>query len=68
MAANDNTTSRFLSLAVIPAVNTTVSTMYKCRLTRIDGTATEYASEVYLEYIDGHYERDTLGSKTANIK
>jgi hypothetical protein len=64
VAAGDNTKHRLLDIADIPAVNSEVSTIYKCKLTRIDGTATEYASEAYLEYIDCHYEKDTLGSKT----
>jgi hypothetical protein len=68
VAANDDTTGRILDIADIPAVNTTVSTLYKCRLTRIDGTATEYASECYLEFIDCHYEKDTAGSRTEYSK
>lgn len=62
VAANDDTQHRLLALADIASSNTTVSTIYKCKLTRIDGTATEYASEVYLEYVDCHYQMDTLGS------
>jgi len=68
VAANDNTTQRILDLADIPASNSTVSTIYKCKLTRIDGVATEYASEVYLEFIDCHYQKDTMGSRQEGIK
>ena len=53
---------------IAKAVNTGVSTVYKCRLTRIDGTATEYASEVYLEFVDCHYQKDTLGSRIERLK
>lgn len=68
IVAGDNTTQRYLELAKIPAVNTTVSTIYKCRLTRIAASADEYASEVYLEYVDCHYALDTVGSLTEGVK
>lgn len=68
VAANDDTKHRVLEIADIPAVNTGVSTVYKCKLTRIDGTATEYASEVYLEFVDCHYQRDTIGSRQETVK
>jgi len=68
VAAGDNTNHLIMTLGNIPAVNTGVSTVYKCRLTRIDGTATEYASEVYLEFVDCHYLKDTLGSRVERLK
>jgi len=68
VAANDDTNHRLLGLANIPAVNTTVSTIYTIRLTRIDGTATEYASNAYVKYIDCHFRKDTLGSLTEGSK
>ena len=66
VAANDNTNHRILGGFTIPAVNTTVSTIYKLKLTRVavDGGDTEYGSEVYLLYADPHYEADSLGSNT----
>ncbi len=60
--AGDNTTHRLLDIADIPALNTTVSTLYKMKLTRIASAATQYAGEVYLLFSDCHYEKDTVGS------
>ena len=51
-----------LDIADIPAVNTTVSSIYKLVLTRIAATVDEYGSEIYVDYNDGHYRRDTAGS------
>lgn len=68
VAAGDNTYHRLMELADIPAVNTTVSTIYKCKLTRIAASSDEYASEVYLTFADGHYQKDTMGSRSENSK
>jgi len=68
VVTGDNTIARMLSIATLPAVNTTVSTIYKCILTRVDGVATEYPPEAYLVYIDCHYLKDTNGSATGNAK
>jgi len=35
---------------------------------RIAASAVEYAGEVYVEFNDSHYIKDTMGSKTENIK
>ena len=68
IVANDNTTHRLLEIASIPAANTTVSTIYTCKLTRIAASANEYGSEVYLKYIDCHYQIDQAGSKDEDSK
>ena len=68
VVTGDNTIARMLSIATLPAVNTTVSTIYKCILTRVDGVATEYPPEAYLVYIDCHYLKDTNVSATGNAK
>lgn len=68
VAANDNTYHRIKEVADIPAVNTTVSTLYKCKLTRIAATASEYGSEVYVNFIDCHYQKDTVGSRQQTSK
>ena len=68
VAADDDTKHRILTVGNIAAVNSGVSTVYKCKLTRIDGTATEYGSEVYVEYVDCHYQKDTIGSRQERIK
>ena len=68
VAANDNTYHRLMELADIPASNTTVSTVYKCKLTRIAATTDEYGSEVYLTFTDCHYQKDTVGSRQEGSK
>jgi hypothetical protein len=67
IVAND-TYHRLLDVADIPASNSTVSTLYKCKLTRIAATTDEYGSEVYMNFTDGHYEKDTAGSRTELAK
>lgn len=63
VSTDDNTKHRILKIADIPGVNTTVSTLYKCKLTRIAAVLNEYGSEVYITFTDAHYEKDRLGSK-----
>lgn len=63
IVANDDTYHRLLGVADIPALNTTVSSIYKCKLTRIAASVDEYGSEVYLEFSDSHYQKDTGGSR-----
>lgn len=52
----------------IAAVNTSVSTVYKCKLTRIAASIDEYSGEVYIEFIDSHYQKNTMGSRTEGAK
>ena len=68
IVAGDNTDHGYLELGDIPASNTTVSTIYTCKLTRIAASANEYGSEVYLKYIDCHYQKDSLGSREEGAK
>lgn len=68
VAANDNTHHRLLEIGDIAASNSTVSTLYKCKLTRIAATTDEYAGDVYIQFNDCHYEKDTLGSKLVSSK
>lgn len=68
VAANDNTTHRTLTLGSIPGINTTASTFYWCKLTRVAASAGEYGSEVYVTSIDGHYAKDTIGSLSVASK
>jgi 3D (Asp-Asp-Asp) domain-containing protein len=42
--------------------------MMKCVISRVDGVATEYGSEVYVDYIDCHYQKDTMGSRQQTVK
>ena len=66
--ASDNTIHRIFDIANIPASNTTVSTIYKCKLTRISASANEYGSEVYLLFTDCHYKKDMIGSHQEYVK
>jgi hypothetical protein len=68
VAADDNTKFRVAVVADIAAVNTTVSTIYFMKLTRIASAATEYAGEVYLLGVDCHYQQDTVGSLSQGTK
>lgn len=68
VAANDNTYHRLLDIANIAAANSTVSSVYKCKLTRIAATSNEYGSDVYLIFTDCHYQKDSVGSLTENAK
>lgn len=55
-------------LCDIPASNSTVSTIYKCRLERIAATQDEYAGEVYVEFTDCHFQKNTMGSRQEGVK
>ena len=54
---------KLLDIADIPASNNTVSSVYKCKLGRIDASQDEYPGEVYLQFTDCHYQKDTVGSR-----
>lgn len=68
IVANDNTHHRIMDIADIPAVNSTVSTIYSCVLTRIAASANEYGSEVYLKFNDCHIQKNTLGLRQEYVK
>lgn len=57
-----------LCIADIPASNPTVSSVYIMRLTRIAASADDYANEVYVNFIDCHYQKDTIGSLQEDSK
>lgn len=59
---------RLLAIGDIPGINTTVSTLYQCRLTRVAATNTDYAGVVYLLFTDCHYVKDSLGSMLEDTK
>ncbi len=52
----------YLDLADIPAVNGKVSHIYSCELKRIAASGSEYGSEVYIKFLDCHYQKDSMGS------
>jgi hypothetical protein len=57
-----------IEVADIPAVNTTVSTIYICRLTRVAASASDYAPVVYVTFVDCHFQKDTSGSLAEDSK
>jgi hypothetical protein len=57
-----------LEIADVPASNTTVSSIYIIRLTRIAASAADYAPEVYVNFVDCHYQKDTVGSLSEGTK
>ena len=59
---------KLLEIADIPASNTTISSVYICRLGRIAASSLDYAPEVYITFNDGHYLKDTLGSRLEDSK
>lgn len=57
------------SIATLPAINSTTSTIYKVILTRVAATQDEYAGEIYVDFIDGHIKVDQpKGSTTEVVK
>ena len=69
LAVGDSGKHNLAEIATIPAVNTSVSTLYQCRLTRVaPASGTDYGSDVYVLFNDSHYMKDALGSKSEYIK
>ena len=71
MASDLSGTHSVLGFEDIPAVNTTVSTLYKMKLTRIAASVVEdeFDGEVFVEFMDGHVKRDQgRGSRQEYIK
>lgn len=68
LGAASASTHGLLEIGELAAVNSSVSTIYLCRLTRISASANDYGSDVYVTYIDCHYEKDSLGSETEYVK
>lgn len=59
---------KLFDIASVPAVNSTLSTLYKCKMTRIAASSNEYAGEVYVDFFDGHYIVDSNGSVSETSK
>lgn len=69
LAGNESGRHNLFDLADIPAMNTTVSAMYMCRMTRIAASADDYSPRVYVLFNDSHYQRDTpAGSRQEDSK
>jgi len=60
----------YMDLCNIPAVNTTVSTIYHLNVKRVQESATtdDYAPDVYVLSIDCHQQCDALGSRQEESK
>lgn len=52
-----------LDLAEIEGINETISTAYILKFQRIAASSNEYAGELYLMFSDGHYLKDSIGSR-----
>jgi len=59
---------KLFDIAQLDAINTTVSTLYVCKLERIAATVDEYGSAVYVIFTDCHTLRDSNGSITETSK
>ncbi len=57
-----------LDIVEMPSVNTDISTIFICRLTRIAASSDDYANEVYVDFNDSHIQKDTAGSRTEMVK
>lgn len=68
IASNTSNTHEISAMADIPAVNSTVSTTYRCRFTRIAASTNEYSGEVYINYNDSHVALNQLGSLNVTHK
>lgn len=68
LVGNESGRHKLLQLANIPAINSTVSSVYICRLTRIASTAPSYGNEVYVTFNDSHYIKDMVGSREEDAK
>ena len=68
IAADYTNLHKLHELGDIPSANTTVSSIYSCKLKRIAATINEYGAEVYVKFIDSHYQKDTMGSRQEAVK
>ncbi len=55
-------------VACVPAVNTTVSSIYQFKLTRVSASSDDYGNEVYLDFADSHVLIDSNGSRQEFVK
>ena len=56
-------------MGTVPSSNTTVSTLYLIRLTRIAASADEYTGDVIVLFADGHFQQDQeRGSRGEYVK
>ena len=69
LSGNEAGRHNYLDFGDIPAINSTVSSLYIMRLSRIAASSDEYTPRVYVLFKDSHYQRDTpAGSRAEGIK
>ena len=69
MTEDLSTKHSLAEFGTIEALNTTVSSLYKLKISRIAASADEYSGEVYMEFLDGHMMVDQeRGSRQEYIK
>jgi hypothetical protein len=68
LSGADSGVHNLFDIADLNAINTTVSTVFICKLERIAATTAEYASEVYVFFNDCHVQQDSAGSVSEIIK
>lgn len=62
LLGNEANRHNVLPLDLVPPVNNTLDTIYKCRATRVAASSDDYPGEVYVESIDSHVMLDSVGS------
>ena len=67
LTGGENKRHNLFDVADLPG-NTTLSTVFMCKLTRIASTVDEYPGEAYLMFNDGHYIKDKNGSMQELMK
>lgn len=68
LSGADSGVHGLFDVANLDAINTTVSTLFICKLERIAASTAEYGSEVYVIFTDCHVQQDTNGSISEIIK
>ena len=58
MDGDFSTKHKLAEFGSVEAMNTTVSSIFKFKISRIAASADEYGSEVYMEFVDGHMQID----------
>lgn len=68
-ATDESGDHNYLDCCIVPGLNTTVSTLYLIKITRIAATVDEYAGDIFLFYADGHIMHDQVrGSRQELVK
>lgn len=68
LTGSDSGIHKLSELASMDGLNSTVSTAFILKLTRIAASVNEYGNEIYLMFSDAHHLRDSLGSISEDEK